>query len=527
MKKTQKIIQDFSGGWASDYAKDGTGTNNALSGQYTQGTNINPYRGGYLGNLSSRPNATIISTGSTGSTSIPFSAFYDTRTAWADDKLLVDVNGVVRNLDANSGVSSNAIASVASTGVGHAILFVDQASSNFAQTVFHYDGTSFRTLDSANVVTNNATPSGFALTGTIAGAKSAQMIVGTQNKLYFTNGNYVGTYNPNTPSFTPQAFLLTSGYLAQSICSYGNYVAIVANNYTSAAPLSVTASKLYIWDGSSSTAVSIHDIQDTYVHYVYEEDGTLLILTSGLGGTFKIKRFTGNSVLDTPEFEIGSGLIEPFSAVLATGGLYEGGVLNHNRLDYTRGQLFMQGFDGKVYSYGSPYKNRFRSGFHCIFDPQLASPFSSGSILRYPAGFVKASPRRNELFIGYRDSTGNPQVACLTLDEINSQSMSSSVEQSTWVSELINLPARSNVERIVVQFSDFTNSRATFRSEFYKEHDSQNYYLDEAQGVPINTMYYPINLTVSDVNAFYLKFNFTSCSIKSITIVYSYDNLDA
>jgi len=541
MKKKQIVINDWSGGITADFKKTLSDiSNTAVScfpnnlGEYNEGTQINLYRGGFLGHLSTIPSVREWTIDSGGTFNLPFAGLYDTRTPYNQDKIFIMVNGKVAYMDLNGGTVAFPVTGLSTNLTGSLTTYVDTTTSGAAQTIFVQTETGYSTINGANTQFNNQTPSAFSLAGTYnATGAPIKTIIGPNRQMYFTNyvsnAPVLGRYDPTAAgTFATNYSIVETGYFIQDMCTFGNYVAIIANNYKQYG----SKPKLYIWDGQTpSTYLSIFEIEDHIALTIHEENGSLLITTIG-DGLFKIRRYTGGIVLDTPDFVIDQSLIEPMTASAVQNGTFYN-ALNYNRIKYVRGMFFIQGYDGKVWYLGKPIGGKYRSGLHCIFAPSI-SQFNVAGFSYNSAGFIEKNPRKNQLIIGYRNSSAQAKIAILDLDSINSNILSGEIgEYSYFTTNIYEVPPNSTITNITVDFSDFSNPRAGMQLSLYKDYDNTTDYLaglgkEQVSFTTNGKLYrYPINVTVNKTDMFYLKLRFASCSIKTITVEYSYDNLSA
>jgi hypothetical protein len=489
MKTSKLTIQDLTGGWSKEIGVQTTVSRNTSPNGYTSGGNVHFSKPGYLGDISSSPNVenVIIDSAAyngklyTGTSTLNGDAWFMTtlgttykRTALGNFVFIDDIGAVTRpTMGMWTHISSVGdeviVESYVQNGGGWLIDFINPIS---------------------NVRTNLITYTGL-LTEEYDYPRKG--IVGAANKSYFTNGKYISTYDPVTNTFSRTALLLGNGWISTSICEYGNFVAIVAYRGNG-------QSKLFIWDGSSTNANYSYNIPDSYVSAIKNDGGALYVFCSGKNNTTKIRTFTGNDFSQEPLYE------NEIS--------YIGLPPQHDGVDFYSNQLFWTNAKGTIFSYGTPNKNKYSSGFHSV--GQLNVPDGQG-------GGLCKNLQKDILFMGgdYA-SNGLTNVFTTTLTNASSQ------YQGTLTSKLYELPEKSTINKIKIYFSDWGKNYCIFDIELFKDYTLLD--LLETQDINISNnigFYHEINCSIPDVNSFYFKLRMGNCSIRKIEIFYSFTDENA
>jgi hypothetical protein len=236
---------------------------------------------------------------------------------------------------------------------------------------------------------------------------------GPDGKIYFTNGQFIGQYNPAGGTPSRDALNLGSGWVATAGCSYGIYSAISAYKRTSSGNSSFGRVRVYLWNGSSPLANHVYDIQDNKCGAIYNNNGILHLWTMGRGGTSKTWSlggyFEGQSI---------GGFALTTEQALWTGVPQSGGV---------------ESIDGAVlFTTNGNFINELRNG---IFNRCVSNTAH---------GFIK-NLETTTVYVGIYDS-GGYGIATLNQNDYPTGQI---------FSRYIQLPPKSTIEYVRVFFSAF------------------------------------------------------------------------
>lgn len=329
-------------------------------------------------------------------------------------------------------------------------------------------------------------------------------VVGPGNKSYILNGGYVAVYNPaNTAvgqNYVPQSLYLGVGWDTKAICSYSGYVAVVGSRGNS-------ESRLWLWDGSSTTPNFFYDIKDSQATAVINDSGDLKIFTSGKNGTTKIKIFTSGDISEDPLWERDS------ISVGTTPNSYSVGVF-YNQIFWMTPNL---GQSTVIYSQGSPNRAVYNQGVH-----QQATLF--GNNVGTGGGLCK-NVKSNRLYVGYtKTGTGN---GVLAYTDLTSYSI---YDTTQFTSQMYETPTKTTITRIKVFFSDWRVG-SSFYPELFINNQSQEVLQIAANPAvqysdKTDLTYYPITKSIPTVESFYFRFTYSQCAIRRIEVTYNYDESD-
>ena len=128
------------------------------------------------------------------------------------------------------------------------------------------------------------------------GGVPIRLCEGPDKILYFTNGQYIGSYDGQATAtytngiYNPYALNLGVGWVAVDICKYQNYIAIAAvktgTGYTTNTIKS--ESRVILWDGASLDFNYMYDADDYRITALSNQD-FLYAFTQGRNGTTKVK----------------------------------------------------------------------------------------------------------------------------------------------------------------------------------------------------------------------------------------------
>lgn len=322
-------------------------------------------------------------------------------------------------------------------------------------------------------------------------------VVGPANKGYILNGGYVAVFNPVDNTYVPLSLYLGTGWETKAICSYSGFVAIVGSRGSS-------ESRLWLWDGSSTTPNFFYDIKDATATAIINDSGDLKIFTSGKNGTTKIKIFTSGDISEDPLWERDS------LSVGTSPNSYSVGVF-YNQMFWMPPNL---GVGTTIFSQGSPNKAMYNQGVHqqCSF---------VGQTITTGGGLCK-NVKSNRLYVGYNRS-GQGVLAYTDLTTF------SATDTGRIVSQMYETPTKTTIARIKVYFSLWSTG-ATFTPALYINNTAQEQlqkvtpfvsYADKT-----DLTYLPVSVSVPTVESFYFDFQFSNCVIRKIEVVYNYEEQD-
>jgi hypothetical protein len=249
-----------------------------------------------------------------------------------------------------------------------------------------------------------------------------------------------------------------------------------------------------------------YDIRDSNVTAIVNEGGTLRVFTTGKNGTTKIKSFDGTGFSEEADWECPTSLCASPT---------------HAMVDVWLNQIVWRTPDGYVWTYGSVRKNEIRSGAHRV--AYLTTNTNS-------LGFVK-NLYQNQLHVGITNAS-NSFVYQVKADESYGALLTSNIRTT-----LYETPRNATIEKIIVYFSDYTQSApslsaSTFQMQLYKDYDTVADQLSGQGTIPQTVnggeklYYWPIRTSVSNLSSFYMNINFTACTIRKITIQYTFEDGD-
>lgn len=301
----------FVGGFAPDF---GSSRSQALEGknnEYTYGNGISFWRSGFYGHIA--PGETYVKVDDAGS--IVNSPLVNMRVASTARSYALLSNGRIIRTDTTGGSVDQAVYMDTANTSGEDIITI-KASTGTEYVIWSYNGTvgaadiGIVGLDLStglNATWFTTTLAGGALTNG-AGTIPHKMMYRTIFKdIFITNGQYIATITLGAGTAgtgNAQALNLGIGFVAQSLCQYGNYIAIVGNQAASNNTLGYTGNtcRLWLWDGTSPDINFAYDIPDNYVAKVINDNGTLKVFTQGKNNTTKLLRFNGSGFSTINEF---------------------------------------------------------------------------------------------------------------------------------------------------------------------------------------------------------------------------------
>lgn len=316
---------------------------------------------------------------------------------------------------------------------------------------------------------------------------------------FITDGQYLQRYNPDVAAWASQTRVnVGAGWTLVSVTDYGNYAACVGNNGT--------LSRMWLCDGTSTLPNYQYDIRDSNVTAIVNEGGTLRVFTTGKNGTTKIKSFDGSGFSEEADWEAPTSLCASPT---------------HAMVDVWLNQIVWRTPDGYVWTYGSPRKNEIKSGAHRV--AYLTTNTTS-------LGFVK-NLYQNQLHVGITNASNN-YIYQVKADESYGALLTSNIRTA-----LYETPRNATIEKIIVYFSDYTQSgpslsASTFQMQLYKDYDTTVDLLAGEGTIPQTTTggeeiyFWPIRTAISNLSSFYMNINFTACTIRKITIQYTFEDGD-
>jgi len=492
-------IDNFSGGWSNDFAKGSASSPSNKPGSYYTGL-FSPNRPNYLGQLG---NAVSNSTGAYAISAggLPINA---TSSSTTGNGYFISPTGYLSTFILPTSTSSSSSVTdytqpascsndnykdiwlhVTSAGL-EAIMYTYQTGSNAYLGIAPTSNISGLRNDTAYTLTNrNVLHVGCVSAG---------------GKSFITDGNLLKCYDPNSPASLFSVNIGT-GYVLTSVADYGNYCAAVASNGYS--------SKMVLWKGSDQTKVDYeYDIRDTKVTAIVNEGGDLRVFTYGKNGTTKIKTFTGSGFSEEADWET--------PTTICASPL-------HNMCDVFLNQIVWKTPDGYLWSYGAPRKNELQTGAH-RWGTVSTSTNTNGCVKNLNLDF---------LFIGSNYNSNN-YLFYLKADEGYGSTLGLS---STYKTNLISLPHKSSIQRIVVYFSNYTvptavSTGSSCSLNLYAGYDTSTDLLSGASvpiagtdsTIPTTIVYHSFECGIPNIDTFYLNVNFQFCTIKKIDIWYSYED---
>lgn len=496
--KTRKgtiTIDNFSGGYANDFAKGNASAPSNKPGSYYTGF-FSPNRPNYLGQVNNavtnNPGGTMTSSGGVPinitASSVAGKAYFISPIGYLSTFTLINSTTTVPTItdytqpaSCSNDTYKDIWLHVTSTGL-EAILYTYQTGSNAYLGIAPTSNIAGLRNDTAYTLTNRNVPH--------------VGVVSAGGKSFITDGSYLKCYDPNSPGslFSVNIGL---GYTLVSVADYGNYCSAVASNGNS--------SKMVLWKGSNQTAVDYeYDIRDTNVTAVVNEGGDLRVFCYGKNGTTKIKTFSGQGFSEEADWETPTTLC-PSPA--------------HNMCDVFLNQIAWKTPDGYLWSYGSPRKNELQSGAHKW---GLVQTTNSSN------GCVK-NVYQNILYIGSNYASLN-SLMVLKADESYAPTLASFIK-----SNLLTVPHKSSIQGFQIYFSNYTvptasSSGSSCNVNLYSGYDTTTDLL-QASAVPTITtgdssstalMYYSFEVGIPNIDTFYFQVNFQFCTIKKIEIDYQY-----
>lgn len=479
----KKLSLNIQGGWAKDF---GTSYPQRLTAGYSTGYNVHFARPNYLGDLSATPNTDMIYLDGTAYNGKVLAGCTDSNgVAWVITSLGTtykrSTSGIWNYFDDLGAVTQ---------GYVGMWTHIDNSNNEIIIQSYWQNGGGW-IVDKINIATN--TRSNLFTVGSNPFTTAQRVgIVGMNNVSYFTNGQYIGTWEPDINVYDQTRLNLGKGWTTTSVCNYGNYIAIVGYKGSGQA-------RLWLWDGDSSDFNFSYDIGDYKATAVVNNAGQLIVFTEGKNATTKIKIFNGNDFNTEPAWERPTSMI--------------GHAPHHNSVDFYANQIFFTNETGKVYSYGSSSDDIIKGG--------LNQPLSINVPTNKGGGICK-NLQDDLLFIG-GDNDDTSKTSIFTSDL--SVSTSEPTSNGSLITRLYELPYNSTIETIKVYFSDFGDNYSYFSCKLYKGNSTTNLLNDNSinnTNSDIKT-YYPIACNIPEVDSFYLELDLANCSIRNIEIYYSSD----
>lgn len=496
-------IDNFSGGYAKDFAKGGASAPCAVPGTYYTGF-LSPNRPNYLGLASSaitnNPGGSIFVNGglpiNATSSIVNNNAYYITpignlstfimTTNTSSVPSVTDYSppsGCTNDVYKDIWLHTTNATSIPSLPAGsEAIMYTYQTSTNAYLGIAPTSNIASFRNDTAYTLTNrNVVHVG---------------VVSAGGKSFITDGNLLKAYDPNSPASLFSVNIGT-GYNLVSVADYGNYCAAIANVGNKC--------KMVLWKGANQTAVDYeYEIRDFVATAVVNVGGELKVFCYGKNGTTKIKTFTGQGFGEEADWETPTSLC-PSPA--------------HNMCDVFLNQIAWKTSDGYLWSYGTPKKNELYQGAHKWGQVQTGT---NGN------GCVK-NLNSNILYVGSVFNSNN-YLMVLKADESYSSQLSSFIKTN-----LLTLPHKASVQGIQIYFANYSVptvgvSGSSCSINLYSGYDTTTDLL-QGSAVPTittgdnsstNLVYYSFEVGVPNIDTFYLQINFNFCTIKKIEIDYQF-----
>lgn len=491
MKKGTITINNLAGGWINDFNKGSYSSPQTKPNTYYLGlANFN--KPSFLGQVSNsfKENPTLM-----GATTLPINA-----TIGSNNYVYsILANGLIKAFDASTTWNSSSVDYTAPAGCNtdaYKDIWKHVSPTGVEVVMFTYQAGGTAYIGYANVgaiATRNDTY------GTLSTANVPHVgCVSVANQSFITDGQYLQRYDPNSATPLASRVNMGSGWTLVSVADYGNYVACVGNNGTT--------SRMWLCNSTDTLPTFQYDIRDSNVTAIVNEGGVLRVFTTGKNGTTKIKSFDGNGFSEEADWECPTSLCASPT---------------HAMVDVWLNQVVWRTPDGYIWTYGSVRKNEIPSGAHRV--ALLTTNTTS-------LGFVK-NLYQNQLYIGITNAS-NSYIYQVKADESYTSTSSSNIRTA-----LYETPRNATIEKIIVYFSDYTQSSpsltaSSFQMSFYKDYTTSPDLLLGEGTIPQSATggeklyYWPFRTAISNLSSFYLDITFSACTWRKITIQYTFEDGD-
>lgn len=495
MRKGKLTIDNFSGGWSNDFAKNASiSAPQSRANTYYMGLfNIN--KSNYLGQIhrpiGNNPNVTWIDSLAINATktSNNYATFICTSGTLPEISTTHSFPLSPSYWAAPSGCTSDEYKDIwthmfYNAGSPKECTFFTYQTSTQAYIGYKFPGTVTGRVDTFQTLANLNVPH----VGCVSNG----------NLSYITDGNWVRTYNPDNGDYN-SGINLGVGYTARSLTDFGNYCAIVGDNGVNA--------RMWLWNGTSENANFQYEIRDGSVTAIVNEGGELRVFTYGKNNTTKIKTFNGNGFSEEADWEVPTSLCTS---------------PKHGMTDVWLNQIVWRTPDGYLWTYGSPRKNELQSGAHRV---GLIDTDTNSN------GCVK-NLYQDRLFISMTNAGSN--YICEVLGTNPYASTKGDLNIKTC---LYTLPHKSTIKVIHVFFSKLTFNNPDEPSKIYFNLYSGYGTIDYLQNITIpapataqDFTYFPITKSIPEIDTFYLNITQSvggvPLIIKKLVIEYEYNDND-
>ena len=524
-------IEKLYGGFPQDYSSDSFGVE-ARSDQYTMSTGVNLFLPGYDGYLAPADIfGTIIADGGGVVNSLLRSSTTDVQSTTLPKTYMITggLSGTApKIIEENSSAVQTAVAiSLASTAShgGHNFTTIASNGDGFwgQDTVIYkhnVGGTSTRSLlyawndntdgDIGKIVLNSTTGSIGAndddwMSTNATGGSTSGIVTsvphifaeGADLVLYFTNGQYVGSYDGNTGTngtVNYSALNLGAGWVGVDIRRYKNYIAVAC--IQSAAGNSFTYesnNKIILWDGFSPDPNFVYEVTDSRLSAIFVANGKLFAFSDGKNNTTKAWKFNGAEFVK---------IAEALTSRI-------GSAPNPKCIEYYRGNLTWANSQYVVSLNGIDSN---RSGIHLtmINNNGTDTSTSTGFIRNVEQGLLRASGLYNTTY-------------SLTQNSLGAKFYASSPRIRT---RLIQLPHRSCIKKMTVYFAQFGSGASVTLSLFKNKNtesiggaaDLLNKQLT-ATALGTSTESFSFETFIDDVDSFYMTITFDHASVSNTAAI--------
>lgn len=273
--------------------------------QYAESTGMSLFRAERLGHMAPGNGYSVVTDSGTKITDLPLNGAVES----GGTAVIVLKNGRVLQLAAG-GASTNGVTytptshTPVSSSNGDMIVFRDYASTikEWAVWSWDYSGGSEVSIVQANNLSTGATDGWYSGLAGVTALKSGvphKLCAGPDGNIYVLDGAFVqqvviGSTSGLGAATVGNRLPLGSGWIATGICSFKNYVAIIASNKSSNFSLGQT--RVFLWDGLTTTINGvtstapeyIFDIPDNFGNGIFFDGNTLFAFANGRNASSKI-----------------------------------------------------------------------------------------------------------------------------------------------------------------------------------------------------------------------------------------------
>lgn len=393
------VIQAPFGGWTHTMSGTSGATANegalspkliAANDQYSQSTGISLFNSDRFGHIAPSNTFTAITDSGTKIDDLPLNGAIDsTSLGWIvlKDGRLVHLGSLGTStgnaFDPNVSSGTHSGHTPSSTNNADLLVMYDLASTPVEWAVWSWEDATDADISVMKVdeSSENDVWGSVIMGAALKKGNPLKLCQGPDGNIYFTNGSTVQQINilAGMAAATKGLTLaIGANWQATGICSYKNYVAIIATTKnTGFTGVTRGACRVYLWDGIQTGFNFSFDIPDNYANAIFFDGITLLALTNGRNNTSKIHQFTGSA----------------FKKVFETALLSVSSTPLQGGLESYRDSLMLAANNSYIYQF-------YAGGFHnyaVATDANLGIPTSIGMLKNL---------YQNQLFVGVGISGG-------------------------------------------------------------------------------------------------------------------------